>query len=1103
MTHLEEQILNIVKSRNGIKAKDIARLLNMQKSDVNTILFRFQGRNICIQDPQYNWYAIGVANSARTANGNTQGLPVRKADEKLQNLCKYYLNCIALDDSNEVKFFQTGNFGVDYHEVFGVELEQICTEAGKQFIANAVGAQKSIFLGYPILIENITTSRNEAYRFVAPVLMFPIEYNAGNIVISSYPRINMEVMRIFGARDKNERLQELLDLEHELGIDDPNADFDIEDITMRLQEIRVGWTWKDTISPSQIEHEIQISTFTEDGIFNKAALVRCDKSQYTQGLETELNEISNRTEAEYEQSALYDWIHRDWNVPFESNEETEIDNSLLEVLPLNTEQREAIQKAMHSKLTIVTGPPGTGKSQVVTDLIVNLAWKSKSAVFSSKNNKAVDVVEQRVNNLDRIPVMQRLGGATGTSNLIDFFSNLLSIQSGSATDKQDYARLKVTYDDYVQRANSLNNQKNQLITDRNELDALESDFCQIRDIWGSSINQFKAANELSIHYLLNSYSDAWKDAQKENHSLLMRLFWAFYRTDKEKALSNSANSLNKTIIGLPFPQANTKFSKEEFNIYISKAEKAANEMTVTWKYAKALTKVSESDTLESLDKKLFEICKLRDGIAHQMWNKWLTSRNIVISGSLRDDLANFVASARMLDEGCDFLSDSNLKNTYNRIQKELKNILPITAVTSLSTHRRIPLTPGLFELLIIDEASQCDIASIIPLLFRAKRVMIIGDPKQLSHISTIVPKQDKMLTERYNIAPKWSYSVTSLYRLAESLVDPNDIIMLKDHHRCHGDIIGFSNEEFYNGTLRVATNYQRLQTPQSENPGIRWIDVSGLTYRPKTGSAVNKEEALEIIKELRRLSESGFAGSIGVVTPFRAQAETIQRLLEEDSNLYNTLLARNLFLADTVHKFQGDERDVMIFSTVISKGTKDGAISFLKNNGNLFNVAITRARAELIVVGDKSYCSKCGVTYMENFVKYNDSIRHKSPVADTFNNQEFGREYPMTNTSMPISDWEIVFYQALYDAGIHTIPQYSVDKYFLDLALFKNGKKLDIEVDGERYHKSWNGELCYRDQLRNQRLYELGWDVRRFWVYQLRDDMPYCINEIKKWLGVA
>ncbi len=102
---------------------------------------------------------------------------------------------------------------------------------------------------------------------------------------------------------------------------------------------------------------------------------------------------------------------------------------------------------------------------------------------------------------------------------------------------------------------------------------------------------------------------------------------------------------------------------------------------------------------------------------------------------------------------------------------------------------------------------------------------------------------------------------------------------------------------------------------------------------------------------------------------------------------------------------------------------------------------------------------------------------------------EFGR----------VSDWERSFYKKLYENGFRPIPQYPVEKYILDFALIDGERKLNIEVDGERYHRNWDGELCRRDQIRNQRLIELGWDVLRFWVYQIRDDLEGCISKVKKW----
>ena len=101
------------------------------------------------------------------------------------------------------------------------------------------------------------------------------------------------------------------------------------------------------------------------------------------------------------------------------------------------------------------------------------------------------------------------------------------------------------------------------------------------------------------------------------------------------------------------------------------------------------------------------------------------------------------------------------------------------------------------------------------------------------------------------------------------------------------------------------------------------------------------------------------------------------------------------------------------------------------------------------------------------------------------------------------SEWEHILQKALSDAGIPVTAQYHVDKYYLDLALFHNGKKLDIEVDGAMYHQAWTGELSYNDQLRNQALMREGWDVMRFWVQQVRDQLPWCIEQVKRWMESA
>jgi superfamily I DNA and/or RNA helicase len=283
-------------------------------------------------------------------------------------------------------------------------------------------------------------------------------------------------------------------------------------------------------------------------------------------------------------------------------------------------------------------------------------------------------------------------------------------------------------------------------------------------------------------------------------------------------------------------------------------------------------------------------------------------------------------------------------------------------------------------LVVFDEASQCDIASALPLLYRAKSVVIIGDPKQLSHISGLQRGQDQALLEKYDLLddfPHWAYSHQSLFGLGATYVSGDDVVSLVDHHRSHADIISFSNEEFYEERLRVATKYDDLKSPNRAEPGIRWVDVKGQVNRPGTGGAINNTEAKAVAHTLRDLIlNKGYKGSVGVVTPFRAQANAITQLVNQDKELLAEVVTRG-FLADTVHRFQGDERDVMLFSPVVSSGAPKGALGFLRSNGNLFNVAITRARAQLVVVGDLAECASCDIGYLVRFASYASSLDGK------------------------------------------------------------------------------------------------------------------------------
>lgn len=196
---------------------------------------------------------------------------------------------------------------------------------------------------------------------------------------------------------------------------------------------------------------------------------------------------------------------------------------------------------------------------------------------------------------------------------------------------------------------------------------------------------------------------------------------------------------------------------------------------------------------------------------------------------------------------------------------------------------------------------------------------------------------------------------------------------MSHRHRSHADIIEFSNQHFYEGRLRIATKYERLRRPSPDAPTVRWVSVQGVVVRPGSG-ALNEIEAKAVVKELERLCvQQGYSGTVGVVTPFRAPANRIRDLVNAHPNA-TILLNKSELLIDTVDKFQGDERDVMIFSPVVSKGIADGAVGFLKKTDNLFNVAIIRARAALIVAGDPSAAKNAGVDYLAAFANHVENL---------------------------------------------------------------------------------------------------------------------------------
>lgn len=316
------------------------------------------------------------------------------------------------------------------------------------------------------------------------------------------------------------------------------------------------------------------------------------------------------------------------------------------------------------------------------------------------------------------------------------------------------------------------------------------------------------------------------------------------------------------------------------------------------------------------------------------------------------------------------------------------DVFNLNCVTNLSIKSAFPLERDLIDLLIIDEASQCDISSALPMIQRSKQIVVIGDPMQLKHITNVTSYEEGEIKAALNLTEnnRASYRDVSLWDYCNTLLNSTGAtsVVLDNHFRCNYGIIGYSKEFFYRRRLGINLNIKT--TPGNVNidqEGIIWEDVIGSQKNEMQN--INEEEAKRCIEIAEKLAKKYPDISIGIISPFKHQAQEISSMIHKDLS--------GQIVSDTVHKFQGDEKDVIIYSLVVTDDSSEGKIRWIDYSvPNLVNVAVTRARKALYVVGNLHYIQTHSsidlplgylAWYAENKQKINLDSSNQTFVIDT------------------------------------------------------------------------------------------------------------------------
>ena len=733
-----------------------------------------------------------------------------------------------------------------------------------------------------------------------------------------------------------------------------------------------------------------------------------------------------------EDSVLADYLSGDKKVPSHP-----VPSLIIYPFGTNKSQKQAVVNALSNKISIIQGPPGTGKTQTILTIIANLILQKKTAEIVSNNNSAVDNVKEK---LERYGLSFLLASLGSSENKEKFISSQTGIYPDISTWKINDTEIKTCSSRIREISEALDDfyeilekkQKRQ-----SELSELDTEILHFSDILSS--NPEITGDELSSE-------DIIKLSQKYSIYFQRHDRFSFFRRIAAVFIQKGMNWKDSADLGINIMQL------LQWRYYCKRKEELKKEIELLESQILQFDMHGKNQQLSDLSLRVLK------GILYKR-----------LEGKTNRPL----------------FSEEDLWKNPEMVIAEY----PIVTSTAFSSSAA--LGNIMYDYVIIDEASQCDIASGALSLLSARNATIVGDIRQLQNVVT---EEDKDYTEsifkKYSIPEAYRYSALSFLASISALFPDISSVMLSEHYRCQPKIIGFCNEKFYGNNLVVMTEDKKRQ----DELGL-FLTASGYHSREHS----NLRQAEVIANEiLPSLSEKH--GSIGIITPYQNNVKLIRNTIKRDD-----------IKVDTIHSFQGREMDTIIFST------SDDIVTDFSDSAMLLNVAVSRAKNHFILVTSSDpQPAKSNINDLISYISYNSFKPVRSGIVSIFDmlyEQSSSARIEFLSKHRKISEYdsENLMFSALEniigsitfrESGFRIACHYPVRYLFRDtdlltdeerLYLSKTGTHVDfliyraigknpvvaIEVDGFHYHKK--GSRQYeRDTMKDSIFSKYGLPLLRF-----------------------